>query len=114
MQNQRHVGGQSTIQSMKMTQCSGKSLAKRVQPQSNDSNEMIGEQQNCKVTSQNNATNSLDVLDPNLGRCAHANLYDELSKDYLEVYFYLQCLRYSFEKDLNLLVDYLVFFTFHQ
>ena len=95
MQNQRHVGGQSTIQSMKMTQCSGKSLAKRVQPQSNDSNETIGEQQNCNISSQNNATNSLGALDSNLRRCGNENLYYEQSKDYLEVNFYLQCLKYS-------------------
>ena len=96
MQDRRHIGGQPTSQSIKMTQCSGKSSMKRVQPENDNSNETIGEQQNCSITSHNNAANSLGNRDHNLRRCGHANLHDEQSNDYLEVYFYLQCLKYSF------------------
>ena len=94
MEKRRHVGGQITGQSIKMTQYSGKNSAKRVQPENNNSNETeelcCGEQPNCNVTSQKNATSSLGDQDNNLRRCGHANMHDEQSKDYLEVYFYPQ------------------------
>ena len=89
MQNRRHFGGQTTGQSIRMTQCTAKSSVKRVQPENDNSNDTIGEQQKCNITFQNNATNLLDALDPNLKRCGHASLHDERSNDYLEVYLYL-------------------------
>ena len=90
MQNQRHVGGQPTSQSIKMTQCSGKISVKRVQPEDNNSNEIIGEQQNCNVTSQKNATYSLVGLNDELRQSGNPNMHEEQSNDYLEVYFYSQ------------------------
>ena len=79
---------------MKMTQYSGKKLANRVRPENNNSNETeelcCGEQPNCNITSQKNATNSLGDRDNNFRRCGHENMHDEQSNDYLEVYFYPQ------------------------
>ena len=92
MQNKRHVGGQQKGQSIKMTQWSGKSSVKRILHENNNSNETeelcCGDQQNCNITCQKKATDSLATLDNNLRRCGHANMDDEQSKDYLEVYFH--------------------------
>ena len=62
MQNRRHVGGQPTSQSIKITQSSGKI----------------------------SVTNPLVGLDNKLNPSGHTNMHDEQSNDYLEVYFYSQ------------------------